>query len=257
MKQQRVLVTGASSGIGLELAKVYAQHGYALVLLARSQAALEQLAAELRSQYKVGVEVLVADLRQPDAAVRVTQDLAQRGLVIDVLVNNAGFGLLGPHAQLGMQEQMDMLQLNMMALTQLTRLLLPGMLERNAGGVLNVASTAAFQAGPNMALYYASKAFVLSYTEALHEELAPNGLHVSCLCPGPTRTAFFAGDNLQNVRLLKFGSQSADEVARFAYAAFKRNQAIAIPGLKNWLLAFSTRFAPRAVTRKLAQALNQ
>jgi short-subunit dehydrogenase len=131
------------------------------------------------------------------------------------------------------------------------------MLERNTGGVLNVASTAAFQAGPNMALYYASKAFVLSFTEALHEELAPTGLHVSCLCPGPTRTAFFAADNMQKAGLLKFGSQSADEVARFAYAAFQRNQAIAIPGLKNRLLAFLTRFAPRSINRKLAQALNQ
>ena len=257
MKQQTVLVTGASSGIGLELAKVFAQHGYAVLLLARSQAALETLAQDIRSQYKVGAEVLVADLRQPDAASQVLQELARRGLQVDVLVNNAGFGVLGALATSDLQQQSDMMQVNMLALTQLTRLLLPAMLERNTGGVLNVASTAAFQAGPNMAVYYASKAFVLSFTEALHEELAHSGLHVSCLCPGPTHTAFFAADNMQNTRLLQFGAHSASAVAQLGYAGFQRNQAIAIPGLKNRWLAFSTRFAPRAVTRKVAQALNR
>ncbi len=257
MKQQTVLVTGASSGIGLELAKAFAQQGYSVVLLARNQQALEQLAQSLRSQYKVGAEVLVADLRQPDAAAQVAQELARRGLQVDVLVNNAGFGVLGAFAQSDLQEQTDMMQVNMVALTQLTRLLLPAMLARNTGGVLNVASTAALQGGPNMAVYYASKAFVLSFSEALHEELAHTGLHVSCLCPGPTRTAFFAAENMAHARLLKFGAHSASEVAQIGFTAFQRNQAIAIPGLKNRLLAFSTRFAPRFVTRKMAQALNQ
>jgi short-subunit dehydrogenase len=257
MKQQTVLVTGASSGIGLELAKAFARQGYSLVLLARNQPALEQLADGLRSQYKVGAEVLVADLRQADAAAQVVQELARRNQRVDVLVNNAGFGVLGAFAQCDLQQPTDMMQVNMLALAQLTRLLLPAMLARNSGGVLNVASTAAFQAGPNMAVYYASKAFVLSFTEALHEEVAHTGLHVSCLCPGPTRTAFFAADNMEHARLLKFGAHSASAVAQLGLAAFQRNQAIAIPGLKNRLLAFSTRFAPRSVTRKMAQALNQ
>lgn len=257
MDKQTVLLTGASSGIGLELAKRFAQEGYDLVLLARSREGLEQLAQALRESHGVRAEVLVADLRVPDAALAILQALGERQLVIDVVVNNAGFGLQGLHDQLDMRQQMDLLQVNIMALTQLTRLLLPGMRQRNVGGVLNVASVAAFVAGPGMAVYYASKAFVLSFTEALHEELSQTRLKVSCLCPGPTHTRFFTAGNMDGARLLALGAQSAQAVAHYGFAAFQRNQAIAVPGWKNLWMAHLTRLSPRFLARKIAQQFNQ
>ena len=151
---------------------------------------------------------------------------------------------------------MDMIQVNITAVAHLTRLLLPGMIKRNVGGILNVASTAAFQGGPNMAMYYATKAFVLSFTEALHEEVAGTNLHVTCLCPGPTHTGFVAAANMEGVNLFKMGAESADAVAQVGYSAFRNNKAVAISGFKNKLVAFSTRLAPRAVARKIAKALN-
>lgn len=257
MAIQTVLVTGASSGIGLELARQFARAGSNLVLVARGKEKLEQLATQLRNEFKVQAEVVEGDLCNPGAATNIVEELQRRKLSIDVLVNNAGFGLMGQHSSLELQRQLDMVQVNIAAVVHLTQLLLPGMLERNTGGVLNVASTAAFQAGPNMAVYYASKAFVLSYTEALHEEVSGTKLHVSCLCPGPTDTGFTAAANMEGSKLFKMGTQSAQEVARYGYLAFQRNQAIAIPGFKNKLLAWSTKFSPRSITRKIAGALNQ
>lgn len=257
MNKQTVLITGASSGIGLELARKFAREGYSLVLVARSIKNLEQLADELRKNYKVEAHVLAADLRLAGAASGIAQELKSRNLAVDILVNNAGFGLLGPFAQLDAQQQLDMIQVNIVALSALTRLLLPPMIERNVGGILNVASMAAFQAGPNLAVYYATKAFVLSFTEALHEEVSHTNLHVSCLCPGPTHTGFVAAANMENVNLFKLGAQSAAEVAEYGFKAYQQNRAIAIPGLKNWLLGFSTKFSPRLLTRKVAGLLNR
>ncbi|WP_296652204.1 SDR family oxidoreductase [Rhodoferax sp.] len=257
MSKHTVLVTGASSGIGMELARQFAQLGHNLVMLARGRAALEALALEIQMQHKVSAQVIVADLCDPQAPANILEELTRRDLQIDVLVNNAGFGLLGPHADLDVQRQMDMVQVNITSLVLLTRLLLPGMLARDTGGVLNVASTAAFQAGPNMAIYYASKAFVLSYTEALHEEVGGTKLHVSCLCPGPTHTGFVAAAGMEGVGLFKLGAQSAEEVARVGVTGFQNNRTIAISGFKNSALAFLGKFSPRFVTRKIAQALNR
>jgi short-subunit dehydrogenase len=256
MSTLTALITGASSGIGLELAKTMAQQGHTVILLARTAAALEQLAQELRQQYKVEAHVVLADLRQPAALNQIAEELARRQLRVDILVNNAGFGLLGPIAELDPQQQLDMIQVNVAALAGLTRLFLPGMIERKAGGVLNVASTASFQSGPNMAVYYASKAFVLSYTEALREEVAGTGLRVSCLCPGPTHTGFVAVAKMEGINLFKFGAHSAQQVAQFGYAAYQANQAIAIPGLKNKLLAFGSKMSPRFLSRKIAMVMN-
>jgi short-subunit dehydrogenase len=257
MARQTVLITGASSGIGWELAVQFAQAGYDMVLLARGRHKLEALAAELKQRFGTSADVIEADLSQPQALNAVAQALAERALRVDVLVNNAGFGLLGAHADLDAQRQMDMIQLNIGALVGLTRLLLPGMRQRGAGGVLNVASTAAFQAGPYMAVYYATKAFVLSYTEALHEELAGTGVHVSCLCPGPTETGFVAAAQMEGSKLFKTGVQTPSAVAHRGYRAFQRNQTIAISGYKNLLLALAVKFSPRAITRKIAGALNR
>ena len=256
MQPQTVLITGASWGIGLELARQFAQHGHALILLARSAPALEQLAQELRSAHRVQAEVLVADLREAGAPAQIAAAVQQRGLQVDILVNNAGFGLLGPFAALDAQQQGDMVQVNIAALTALTRQFLPGMLERGRGGVLNVASTAAFQSGPSMAVYYASKAYVLSFSEALHEEVDGTGLKVSCLCPGPTHTGFVAVAKMETSNLFKFGAHSAAQVAQYGYAAFQRNDAIAIPGLKNTLLALGSKLSPRFLSRRIAKAMN-
>src|SRR5674476_1175299 len=215
MDKLTVLITGASSGIGLELAKEFAQHGHPVVLLARNTQRLEQIAQEIRTRFKVRTDVVGADLRQLNAPSQIVEELNQRNVTVDILVNSAGFGLLGPFGQLELQKQIDMLQVNISALAHLTRLFLPGMVNRDKGGVLNVASTAAFQAGPNMAMYYATKAFVLSFTEALHEEVSRTNLHVSCLCPGPTHTGFGAAANMENAKLFKFGTQSPEEVAKF------------------------------------------
>jgi short-subunit dehydrogenase len=257
MNARTALVTGASSGIGLELARVFARHGHALVLVARSTEKLVQLSQELASDFGVAVEVITADLSQPGAAQFIADEAGRRGLTVDILVNNAGFGLSGRYAELDLQRQLEMIQTNVTALSALTGLFLPGMIERNSGGVLNVASTAAFQAGPGMATYYATKAFVLSLSEALHEEVAGTNLHVTCLCPGPTATGFFGAANMEGARLLKFGTHSAAAVAQIGYAAFVKNRAIAIPGIKNNLLAIGTKLGPRAISRKLAMVLNR
>lgn len=257
MTSQTVLVTGASSGIGLEIARLMARQGYDLIVLARRKPLLDALAQELRASCQVKVEVLEADLAVPGAAQSVVDALQGRGLQVDVLVNNAGFGLLGDHAALESQRQFEIVQVNIMALVQLTRLLLPGMIARDRGGVLNVASTAAFQAGPGMAVYYATKAFVLSYTEALHEELGHTRLHVSCLCPGPTDTPFVDVAGMKGVKFFKLGPQSAAKVARFGVRAFQANRAVAISGFKNALAAFLVRFAPRLALRKVIRALTR
>ena len=254
--QQTVLITGASSGIGMELAREFAKHGHSVVLVARGVDKLEELARELRSKSNVRAEVIGADLTEPSAPEKIVASLSERNLTIDVLVNNAGFGERGAFAQIDLQRQLDMIQVNITAVAHLTRLLLPGMIQRNVGGILNVASTAAFQGGPNMTMYYATKAFVLSFTEAIHEEVAGTNLHVTCLCPGPTHTGFVAAANMEGVNLFKMGAETAEAVAKVGYAAFAKNKAIAISGFKNKLTAFSTRLAPRAVARKIAKMLN-
>jgi uncharacterized protein len=256
MAEQTVLITGASSGIGMELARVFAQHGNSLVLVARGVDKLEELARELRSKHSVRAEVIGADLTDPSAPEKIVKSLSERNLTIDVLANNAGFGERGAFAQIDLQRQLDMIQVNITAVAHLTRLLLPGMIQHNTGGVLNVASTAAFQGGPNMTMYYATKAFVLSFTEALHEEVAGTNVHVTCLCPGPTHTGFVAAANMEGANLFKMGAETAEVVAKVGYAAFMKNKAVAISGFKNKLTAFSTRLAPRAVARKIAKMLN-
>ena len=189
---ETVLITGASSGIGRELARLYASDGAGLVLIARSEDKLRQLADELCANYGAGAQVVPTDLSRPASPREIVEALAQRHIDVDVLVNNAGFGARGSVAEIGVERQLEMIEVNVAALTQLTALLLPGMLERRRGAILNVASTAAFQPGPNWAVYCATKAYVLSFTEALAEEVRGSGVRVSCLAPGPTDTGFAA-----------------------------------------------------------------
>ena len=249
------LITGASSGIGAELARVFAGRGYPVVLTARRRERIEALAAELRARHGIEAQALVFDLGDPAAPQDLVAALEARGLTLHTLVNNAGFGLRGRFARLPYDQQAGMVELNVAALTKLCRLVLPGLLERRRGGILNLASTASFQAGPNMALYYATKAFVLSLSEALHEEAKPFGVTVTALCPGPTETEFASRADLEASRLFKFGAMSAAAVAGIGVDGYEKGRAIVIPGLANRLGAFGSKLAPRLLTRKVAGRL--
>jgi short-subunit dehydrogenase len=251
------LVTGASSGIGAELARVFAGRGYSLLLTARREDRLQALAAALRAKHGVDAEALVSDLEDPAAPKPLFEAVEGRGIALHTLVNNAGFGLRGRFAELPYDQQVAMVELNVTALLKLSRLFLPGMIERGRGGILNVASTAAFQAGPKMAVYYATKAFVLSLSEALHEEVKRHGLAVTALCPGPVPTEFSERASMQMTRLVKmrFMTLSAEEVARQGVAGYEKGKAIVIPGLANKLGAWGAQIGPRAAARAIAGKL--
>ncbi len=257
MPQETALITGASSGIGLELAKLFAADKSNLVLVARSQDKLEALAEAVRREHGVEALVLLQDLTDPVAPQTIFDRLISEGVGVDVVVNNAGFGSVGSVAALPLNRQLNMVQVNVVALMHLTRLFLPGMVERRRGGILNVGSMAGFQPGPNMAVYYATKAFVLSFTEALAEELTGSGVSATCLAPGPTETGFGADSGMGKSLIFKLGMMDAATVARIGYRGFRRGKAIVIPGWKNRLGASSVRFAPRAFVRKLVKRLQK
>jgi short-subunit dehydrogenase len=257
-RPETVLITGASSGIGLELARCFARDKSNLVLAARNMPALEKLAAELRTQHQVSVLVCSSDLAKPESPQRLFDEITGRGIAIDVLVNNAGFGLHGSFTGLPLDQQMGILQVNIAALVQLTGLCLPGMLKTKSGGILNVGSVAGFLPGPNMAIYFASKAFVLSFSEALHEETRGSGVTVTNLCPGPTETNFSAIARSHRRRISRAKKMSAAEVARIGHADFRQGKCLSIPGFKNSLMtALTGRILPRTTVRKLAGHYNK
>jgi len=248
------VVTGASSGIGLELARIFARERYDLVLVARNQPALEHIAAELRTMRGVRVDVIAADLSTPEAPQQIYEQTGRA----DVLVNNAGFGVYGEFADSPVEDDIGLLRLNIEALVVLTRLFLPGMLQGRKGRILNVASTAAFQPGPLMALYYASKAFVLSFSEAIANELEGSGVTVTALCPGPTATGFQARARMEDSNLLKrMQVMDAATVAEAGYRGMIAGKTIVIPGTRNWLVAESVRFAPRKLVTRIARSMQE
>lgn len=251
--KERVLITGASSGIGLELARLAAADGCDLVLVARSADKLEQLASELRKSHQVEVTVLPSDLTRPEAPAELAAELEKRQLPVDILVNNAGFATYGPFAETDRKAELDMLQLNIVALTDLTKLLLPAMIARGHGRVLNVASTAAFQPGPLMAVYYATKAYVLSLSEALANELKDRGVSVTAFCPGPTESGFQAVAGMQKSKLMQRKLPTSAEVARIGWQATRRGQAVCVPGAMNWIYATAVRFLPRSVVTSMVR----
>jgi hypothetical protein len=254
---ETVLITGASSGIGLELARCFAADGCRLVLLARNTQALETLADELRRAFRIEVLVLAADLSRPETPALIFKELQSREIQVDILVNNAGFGANGTFAGLSLQRQLEMIQVNVTALTDLTGLFLPGMIDRRHGGVLNVGSLAGFLPGPGMAVYYATKAYVLSFTEALAEELAGTGLKVTALCPGPTATNFGNVSHGLKERRFKTAKMTAAMVAHYSHRAFRRGKLLAIPGWQYRLLILLLRILPRWFVRKMAGLFNQ
>ena len=244
------LITGASAGLGIEFARQLARRGHRLVLAARRKDRLETLANELGDARAVGI-----DLSQPDSAARLLADVEAAGEQIDLLINTAGFGLIGRFAKRDPKRLREMIDLNVGTLTDLCRLVAPSMIERGSGGIINVASTAAFQPGPNMAVYFATKAYVLSFTEALHEELKPHGVRVSCLCPGPTRTEFGEVAGFGGNGLFDRFAMEAPEVVAAGLRGLDKNRAVVVPGLQNKVTAASTRFAPRPLVRKIAGAI--
>ncbi|MBA3667614.1 MAG: SDR family oxidoreductase [Sphingomonas sp.] len=240
------LITGASAGLGVDFARQLSAEGHRLVLVARRKDRLDALAAELGN-----TRAIACDLAAPRAAARLMDDLATHDEAVELLVNNAGFGLWGRFFELDAKQQREMIDLNVGALTDLCRAVAPAMVERGRGAILNLASTAAFQPGPRMAVYFATKAYVLSLTEALHEELKPHGIKVWALCPGPTRTEFgevagFTGNGA-------FDRLSADSasVVRAGLKGLDRNRAVVIPGLANKAGAQGHRFLPRSLLRKI------
>ena len=252
------LVTGASSGIGLELATLLARGRHDLVVVARSRDRLEAIAAGLREEFGVMVTVLAKDLAAPAAPAEIARELSGSGTVLDILVNNAGLGVYGPFAKTPLQKELETIQVNVVALTHLTKLFLPGMLERRRGRILNVASTAAFQPGPLMAVYYATKACVLSFSEALANETAGTGVTVTTLCPGPTLTEFQSRAGFGNVPLLKSPLvMSAAEVARAGYEGMMRGQRLVIPGAINKTLVQALRVTPRRLVTAIARRLQE
>ena len=256
--RQTALITGASGGIGLELARVFAAGGYDLVLVARSTAKLEELAGELR-KHGGAVRVLAKDLAKPESPEEVFQELAAAGVAVDVLVNNAGFATYGPFVEIDLGRELEELQLNVVTLTHLTKKLLPGMLARRRGGVLNLASTAGFQPGPLMAVYYATKAYVISFSEALAEELSGTGVAVSVLCPGPTATGFQRRAGMEASKLFSGMLQVADAaaVARAGYEGFRAGKRIVIPGLLNKVGVQSIRVSPRALATRIVKRMQE
>ena len=253
-KRQTALVTGGSGGIGLELARVLARNGFDLVLVARSRDTLEAAAGQLEGTFDVKAHVFASDLRIPEAPQTIFDFLLNEDIQIDALINNAGFGLGGEFAETELRRELDMIQVNIAALTHLTKLFVPGMIKRHSGRVLNVASTAAFQPGPLMAVYYATKAYVLSFSEALAEELRNTGVTVTALCPGPTQTEFADVAHLTSSRLFTtFGVADAADVAHYGFDAMMHGKRLAIPGIRNKIVAQANRFAPRALSAKLAR----
>jgi uncharacterized protein len=247
------LITGASAGIGAALADVFADHGHALVLVARRAPALKTLADTIEERGRPRPRFIAVDLARPDAALRVEDDLRETGLEPQFVVNNAGFGLMGHAASLDRQQQLAMIDLNVRVLTDLSLRFVES-LARHKGGILNVASVASFMPGPGMAVYHATKAYVLSFSEALHRELKPQGIRVTALCPGPVETEFFARAGIPRAYFPRFLARSAERVARDGYDGMMRGRRVVVPGKANKVTALLPRLLPRALVLALVRA---
>lgn len=251
-EQKTALVTGASGGIGLELAKLFARDGYNLVLVARGEDKLRRIADTFRQKAGVDVTVIARDLADPSSPGEIFNEVEAAGISVDALVNSAGYSIFGDFVQLDLQRQIDLIEVNVMALTRLTRLFLPGMVERGQGKILNLGSTASFQPGPYMAVYYASKSYVLLFSEAIAYELRDTGVTVTCLCPGPTRSGFQDRAGMHESRLMKGSFMDPRRVAREGYDGLLKGRGVVVPGVINWLGVEAVRFGPRRLIAALS-----
>jgi uncharacterized protein len=251
------LITGASSGIGLEFAKIFAREGHNLVLVARSVETLNTLKDSLEKEYDIVVKVLIYDLAHYDSPTRIYEEVRKSGMNVNILVNNAGFGTYGKFSETNLDTELDMIQVNITALTHLTKLFLKDMIADNNGRILNVASTAAFQPGPLMAVYYATKAYVLSFSEALAEELRDTKIKVTTLCPGPTATNFTKAAGTQNIKFFEKNKASDQDVAQYGYDSLINGKRVAIYGLRNKLLVQSTKLVPRKTVTRIVMNIQK
>ena len=249
------LITGASSGIGYELALLFAADGFDCILVARSHDKLKELAARLESEHRVKTLVLAKDLSKSSAVDEIYEEVSAASMEVDVLVNNAGFPVYGLFVETDLAAELEMLQVNVVALTVLTKLFVKGMVERRAGRILNLGSTAAFLPGPLMAAYYASKAYVLSFSEALAGELQGTGVTVTCLCPGPTRTGFQKRGALEDSRLVQGQIADARSVALAGYRGMMAGKTVMIPGFTNKLVPWIVRVSPRGVLTRVVRRM--
>lgn len=253
MKKENVLITGASSGIGEEFARKFAKNGFNVILVARNEEKLQALKMELEKTTTSTVHILTADLSNQDEVTRVYHQLQSNQIQVDILINNAGFGLFGEFTETDLAQELNMIDLNIKTVTHLTKLVLHDMKKHNSGRILNVASTAAFQPGPLMAVYYATKAYVLSFSEALSNELQNTKVTVSVLCPGATETEFSNRAQLQDSKLFKSGVMDVKDVVEIGYQGLLSKELVIIPGLKNKLLANSVRFMPRKMVTSIVR----
>jgi uncharacterized protein len=250
------LITGASNGIGLELAKIHASKGGNLVLVARNKTRLEELKKELENQFKVSVYIIGKDLSMPDSAQEVYNETNNQNIQVNLLINNAGFGDFGMFTETDWNKELQMINLNITTLAQFTKLYLRDMVKRRSGKIMNVASTASFQPGPTMAVYCATKAFVLSFSEAVGNEVSDKGITITTLCPGATATGFQAAGGLDESKLFK-GKKlpTAAEVAAYGYKSMLKGKSVAIHGLMNYIMSNSVRFIPRAMVLKVSRKI--
>ena len=251
------LITGASSGIGYALAKVIARHGHNLVLVARNQSKLVQLSDELRQEFKIETQVIPKDLSLPNAAQEIVEEIQQHAIQVGILVNNAGFDVFGNFCETDLTKELQMIQVNLVSLTQLTKYLLAGMCQQKSGRILNLGSTGSFIPSPLNAVYSATKAYVLSFSEAIAEELQGSGVTVTALCPGATRTEFHKRASAENIRLLRFGAMDAGTVAEIGYRAMMAGKRVVVPGLYNQMQVLFARFLPRRMVTKMSKIMLQ
>jgi uncharacterized protein len=256
-QKKTALVTGASSGIGYEISRLLATDGYDLVLVARDRQRLEEAAERIRkSQAAVSIKVIPKDLSDRSAVDEIVQDLRRESIEIHVLINNAGYAMYGPFVENVLDDELDMMRVNMESLTQLTKRLVPDMIEKREGRIMNVASTAAFAPGPFMAVYYATKAYVLSFSEALSEELRGTGVSVTALCPGATETGFQKRARVEKTLLFRpWKVMDPETVARIGYRGMMKGKAVVIPGWLNKWMVHSIRFGPRSSLRRISRFL--
>jgi uncharacterized protein len=253
-----VLITGASSGIGLNFSHKFAGSGHDVILVARSEGKLMNLSREIESKYGVKAHVLTSDLSNPEAPKKLYEEVKAKGINVDILINNAGFGLFGEFEETEMSKELDMIQVNITALTELSKYLGKEMVMRKSGQIVNVASTAAFQPGPLMAVYYATKVYVLSLSEALANEWAPHGVKVSALCPGATKTGFSDAAVLQSSKLFQSGVMSVEDVVEEGFKQMMTNtKTVIVPGMKNRILTQSIRFMPRKMVTSIVRKVQE